>query len=151
MCVCPVYIASNYYSTACNFTSLFFLLFIYFHNLILISTKLHSKVFDDHTVYPLHESLAIMTHAKFDQKKKTVLYIHGYVEQPSHQSIHVIVDAYLQRDDYNILVLDWSDLADGNFFVDAVPNIKQVRFVWLCRWGSMPVIYFTAGRISTFM
>lgn len=67
-----------------------------------------------------------MTNAKFDHKKKTALYIHGYVEDPSHQSIHVIVDAYLQRDDYNILVLDWSDLADGNFFVDAVPNIKQV-------------------------
>lgn len=30
------------------------------------------------------------------------------------------------RDDYNILVLDWTELADGNFFVDAVPNIKQV-------------------------
>lgn len=86
----------------------------------------YSKVFDEHTVYPVNESLAIMTHAKFDHKKKTVLYIHGYVEDPTHQSIHVIVDAYLQRDDYNIMVLDWSDLADGNFFVDAVPNIKQV-------------------------
>lgn len=87
----------------------------------------YSKVFDEHTVYPVNESLAIMTHAQFDHKKKTVLYIHGYVEDPSHQSIHVIVDAYLQRNDYNIMVLDWSDLADGNFFVDAVPNIKQVR------------------------
>lgn len=75
----------------------------------------------------MHESHAIMSDPRFDHKKKTVLYIHGYVEAPSHQSIHVIVDAYLTRDDYNCLVLDWSVLADGNFFVDAVPNIKQVN------------------------
>lgn len=74
----------------------------------------------------MHESLAVMSHPKFDHSKKTVLYIHGYVEASSHQSVHVIVDAYLTRDDYNCLVLDWAELADGNFFIDALPNIKQV-------------------------
>lgn len=88
-----------------------------------------SKTYDDHTSYPMHESHAIMSDPKFDHKKKTVLYIHGYVEDPSHQSVHVIVDAYLTRKDYNCLVLDWSELADGNFFVDALQNIKQVRFL----------------------
>lgn len=77
-------------------------------------------------MYPLSESHAVMSHPKFDQKKNTVLYIHGYIEAPSHQSVHVIVEAYQMRDDYNILVLDWSELADGNFFLHAVPNIKKV-------------------------
>lgn len=76
----------------------------------------------------MSDSHAIMTHPLFDHSKKTVLYIHGYVEAPSHQSVHVIVDAYLTRDDYNCLVLDWAELADGNFFIDALPNIKQVSF-----------------------
>lgn len=89
----------------------------------------NSKTFDEHTVFPMHESHAIISDPRFDHKKKTVLYIHGYVEAPTHQSIHVIVDAYLTRDDYNCLVLDWSELADGNFFVDAVPNIKQVKLM----------------------
>lgn len=96
----------------------------------------HSKTFDEHTVFPMHESHAIISDPRFDHKKKTVLYIHGYVEAPTHQSIHVIVDAYLTRDDYNCLVLDWSELADGNFFVDAVPNIKQVKLInvfFLCK------------------
>lgn len=91
-----------------------------------LHSALHSKSFDEHIAYPVSESHAILSHPKFDQNKKTVLYIHGYVEAPSHQSVHVIVDAYLTRDDYNCLVLDWSELADGNFFIDAVPNIKQV-------------------------
>lgn len=82
----------------------------------------------------MSESRAIMLHPLFDHKKNTVLYIHGYVEAPTHQSIHVIVDAYQKRDDYNILVLDWSELADGNFFVDAVPNIKQVYIPYMVQW-----------------
>lgn len=104
------------------------------HNLIefivdfLENVQWNSKTFDDHTVFPLSESHTVMSHPKFDQTKNTVLYLHGYVEAPSHQSVHVIVEAYQMRDDYNILVLDWNELADGNFFVDAVPNIKQVFY-----------------------
>ena len=108
-------------NTLFYFISVFFS-FLQF-NFILI---LNSKTFDEHIAFPISESHAIMSHPKFDHNKKTVLYIHGYVEAPSHQSVHVIVDAYLTRDDYNCLVLDWAELADGNFFIDAVPNIKQV-------------------------
>lgn len=74
----------------------------------------------------MDELRAILSHNEFNKERQTVLYVHGYVEAPSHQSIHVIVDAYLKRGDHNILVLDWSELADGNFFMDAVPNMKQV-------------------------
>lgn len=62
----------------------------------------------------------------FDILKKTVLYIHGYGEGSKHESVSTIVDAYLQRNDHNILVLDWCELANGNYLVDAVPNVKQV-------------------------
>lgn len=48
------------------------------------------------------------------------------MEGPSHESVKVIVDSYLQRNDYNVLVLDWSQLANGNYLIDAVPNAKQV-------------------------
>lgn len=65
-------------------------------------------------------------HLHFDKRKPTVLYIHGYVEAPWHQSVDVIVKAYLKRNDHNILVLDWSDLADGNYLLDALSNMKQV-------------------------
>lgn len=64
--------------------------------------------------------------AQFDVLKKTVLYIHGYGEGSEHESVSAIVNAYLERCDYNILVLEWSELAKGNYLVDAVPNAKQV-------------------------
>lgn len=89
------------------------------------------REFATHQVYELDESRAILSHNDFDKLKKTVLYVHGYVEGPTHQSVHVIVDAYIKRGDHNILVLDWSELADGNYLIDAVPNIKQVRVALL--------------------
>lgn len=39
----------------------------------------------------------------------------------------MIADAYIKRNDHNILLLDWSELADGNYLFDAVPNIKKVN------------------------
>lgn len=67
-------------------------------------------------------------HLHFDKQKPTVLYIHGYVEAPSHESVNVIVQAYLKRNDHNVLILDWSELADGNYLFDAIPNMKQVKW-----------------------
>lgn len=83
--------------------------------------------------YELDESCAMFGNAHFDVLKKTVLYIHGYQEGPNEESVNVIVDSYLQRNDHNILVLDWSQLANGNYLIDAVPNAKQVfLFPLLC-------------------
>lgn len=50
------------------------------------------------------------------------------MEGPLQESVNVIVNAYLKRNDHNILVLDWSSLADGNYLLDAVPNAKLVFF-----------------------
>lgn len=68
----------------------------------------------------------ILRHPAFDLTKRTVLYIHGYLETQANESINVVVNAYIQRGDHNIILLDWADLAEGNYFVDAIPNAKQV-------------------------
>lgn len=78
--------------------------------------------------YELNESCALFGNAQFDAMKKTVLYIHGYLEGLMHESVNVIVDAYLQRNDHNVLALEWSELAAGNYLIDAVPNAKQVFY-----------------------
>lgn len=65
----------------------------------------------------------------FDMQRKTMLYIHGYAEESKYESVRAIVDAYLQRTDYNVLALDWSELASGNYLIDAVPNAKQVNYI----------------------
>lgn len=55
-----------------------------------------------------------------------MLYIHGYLENPDVESVHVIVDSYLEKGNINLIILDWGELADGNYTFDAVVNAKQV-------------------------
>lgn len=83
-------------------------------------------MFSNQRPYELDESCAMFGNAHFDVLKKTILYVHGYGEGPKHESVSAIVDAYLERNDHNVLVLDWSELAKGNYLIDAVPNAKQV-------------------------
>lgn len=86
----------------------------------------HGKTFEEHTVIRLNESVQVLNHERFDPNIPTVLYLHGYIETMQVESSHVIADAYLKRNDHNILLLDWAELADGNYLFDAVPNIKKV-------------------------
>lgn len=93
---------------------------------ILLLLRSNRNSFSTHRPYELDESCALFGNTHFDVLKKTVLYIHNYLEGPNHESVNVIVDSYLQRNDHNILVLDWSQLSNGNYLIDAVPNAKQV-------------------------
>lgn len=86
------------------------------------------KRFEDSQEFQIENGVDILRNPAFDPAKKTVLYIHGYLETQANESINVVVNAYLQRGDHNIILLDWSDLAEGNYFLDAIPNAKQVNF-----------------------
>uniref|UniRef100_A0A6B2EG45 Putative serine/threonine protein phosphatase 2a regulatory subunit a n=1 Tax=Phlebotomus kandelakii TaxID=1109342 RepID=A0A6B2EG45_9DIPT len=82
--------------------------------------------FADHKVYELNDTASVLKHPSFDTNRPTVLYLHGYLETMDVESIQVIADAYLARGDHNILILDWAELADGNYLIDAFPNLKPL-------------------------
>lgn len=92
----------------------------------------YGPTFEDHDVIRLNESVQLLNHERFDPNRPTVLYLHGYIETMQVESSHVIADAYLKRNDHNVLLLDWAELADGNYLFDSVPNIKKVRIVGHC-------------------
>lgn len=86
----------------------------------------YGSKFEDHEVFELDRAEDIVRHAKFDHTKKTVMYFHGYIESPEVESVHVIVDAYQKRNDHNLIILDWTQLVDGNYLLEAVPNCKKL-------------------------
>lgn len=77
--------------------------------------------------FELNQLRELVQHNFYCNDLPTVLYIHGFLESLNSESVKTVVDAYLWRNDYNIIVLDWSQLAIGNYFFDAVPNCTQVR------------------------
>ncbi|XP_061386543.1 lipase member H-A-like [Musca vetustissima] len=86
----------------------------------------YGPTYVDSAIYDLEDFQSILNDEKFDKNKNTVLYLHGYLENVDVESIHVIVDAYMKRTDTNLIVLDWGELADGNYAFDAVVNAKQL-------------------------
>lgn len=84
---------------------------------------------EDSEFYALDNALEVLKHPLFDKEKSTMLYIHGYVETLEH-SVRVVVESYLKRRDHNILVLEWSHLAEGNYLFNAVPNSRKVWLVF---------------------
>ncbi|KAK0082078.1 hypothetical protein PV326_007354 [Microctonus aethiopoides] len=48
--------------------------------------------------------------------KKTVYYFHGFSENAEKTSVLSVVDAYIRRNDHNVLAVDWSKLAALNYF-----------------------------------
>lgn len=91
-----------------------------------MSPFFHRPTVADSDIYDLHDSKSLLEDENLDLTKNTVLYLHGYLEDPDVESIHVIAEAYLERDDTNLIVLDWGELADGNYIFDAVVNAKQL-------------------------
>lgn len=88
---------------------------------------IYSNRIDENETYELSEANAILQSAGYNASKKTVLYMHGFIEEVVHESVQTIIKAYLARGDHNIIILDWSKLVSGSYIQDALPNIRRVR------------------------
>lgn len=77
---------------------------------------------NEHKNFSLNELGELTKHSKFNSVRPTVLYFHGYIEHMTDEHIEVIVDAYLTRGDHNLIMVDWNDMADGSYLLDALPN-----------------------------
>lgn len=88
----------------------------------------HGKSFLEYESFPITSVDLIVNHKSFDKNRTTLLYIHGYRENLTSDSVQTIVWAFMTRGSYNILVLDWSDYAAGNYITNAIPNLMKVRW-----------------------
>uniref|UniRef100_A0A1B6CJQ3 Lipase domain-containing protein n=1 Tax=Clastoptera arizonana TaxID=38151 RepID=A0A1B6CJQ3_9HEMI len=61
---------------------------------------------------PIKQKFDVSKIPYFSMKAPTAVYIHGYIETSSSLSVRTVVDAYLQRGDHNIIVVDWGVLAN---------------------------------------
>ncbi|XP_011504234.1 PREDICTED: pancreatic lipase-related protein 2-like [Ceratosolen solmsi marchali] len=65
--------------------------------------------------YSLAESTELKNH--LDIKLPFVLYVHGFIEHYSNESVQTIISAYLQKGADNIVILDWSAFSYENYAI----------------------------------
>ncbi|CAK9822180.1 Pancreatic triacylglycerol lipase (Fragment) [Anthophora retusa] len=47
----------------------------------------------------------------FDPKKETKFVTHGWINSPNSQACTLVVEAFMEHGDYNIIVIDWSSIS----------------------------------------
>ncbi|XP_074107462.1 uncharacterized protein LOC141532827 isoform X2 [Cotesia typhae] len=62
----------------------------------------------------------------FESLNPTVFYIHGYAEQATGDSARAILNAYLKRGKYNVILVEWGRLSAMPWYVMAVKNTRRV-------------------------
>lgn len=67
----------------------------------------------------------IFENSNFIRSRPTVIYFHGLNENSGGDSVKTIVSAFTKANGYNILILDWSELAT-TFYLTAASNIDKV-------------------------
>ena len=51
----------------------------------------------------MNETTKLLKHEKFNNNRRTVFYIHGWIEKIDFGGIDTIAKAYIQRNDHNIV------------------------------------------------
>ncbi|XP_011695073.1 PREDICTED: phospholipase A1 member A [Wasmannia auropunctata] len=78
---------------------------------------------NEYVDYSLENVSAITS--QINNNKPTVLYIHGFSENLASESVRTVVQAYLKRNDHNIIGVDYSQLANDSY-VTVVINAPHV-------------------------
>lgn len=84
----------------------------------------------DRTKYKFKDAVKILKDRNFDNQKKTVIYIHGFLEGLFAESVKAVVKTYIDRKDHNVIILDWHTQASPEYFLNAVQNVYKVSIGW---------------------
>ncbi|XP_043267321.1 lipase member H-like [Venturia canescens] len=78
---------------------------------------------EDYVDADIHEAETLTLDLNVD--KPMVVYVHGFTESVNSTSVQTIVEAYLNRSDHNILVVDWNIIARENY-IQVATNVESV-------------------------
>lgn len=68
----------------------------------------------------------ITRHPAYDRRNPTTLYIHGYIEDQTSDTVVKMVRAYALRGNNNFIALNWARAASGPLYPMAVRNSYRV-------------------------
>lgn len=79
--------------------------------------------------YSLSKFPSIIKDVNFNSNLPTMIYAHGFSETLQSKSVNTIIDAYLFRGGWNVVIIDWSKFAAGNYFLTVLPQTHKVGLI----------------------
>lgn len=71
----------------------------------------------------------MVNNTSFNVNRPSVVYAYGFTQTYNSNATQRIVEAYIARNDHNILVIDWYNYSTGDYLLNAVPNTLKVADV----------------------
>lgn len=68
----------------------------------------------------------IVDHPYFDHTKPTVIFIHGWLQSPNLPAVQMLIEAYIDNGNYNLLILDWSQAARSGIITSIMSKVPEV-------------------------
>jgi pimeloyl-ACP methyl ester carboxylesterase len=92
------------------------------------------RVFLSHSIirrteYALKDFPSILNDVYFNKTNPVVIYCHGWTETRNSRSVNTVVDSYLARGGWNVIVVDWSAYGMGDYFDESIPQLYDVGLV----------------------
>lgn len=93
--------------------------------------RFYFRSMDHYIELPLEDSPNIFAANWYDPSQKTVFFTHGFTGGPNGPAVKEVISAYLEKGNYNVVLLNWEYLASpitqnfaGSYLNWAVPNAK---------------------------
>lgn len=96
-------------------------------NLEDVELVLVNKYYEKSSRYNLKDAVNILRDPNFHSEKETVFFTFGFNDDKESISTSVMSEAFNERNDYNLIILDYGKFSGGNFFFDALPNSVKVK------------------------
>lgn len=74
---------------------------------------------NDFVSFNLTTAESVADHPKFNSKRQSMIFIHGWLQSPDSPVSEILLKAYLENGTFNILALDWSK-ASSHLILDVV-------------------------------
>lgn len=78
----------------------------------------------------LDETDKLLTNPSYDNSRPTMMYAFGYTANYTTNDTQTILDAFIVRGGYNLLVFEWSNYNSGNYLFNAVRNTRPVASIY---------------------
>ena len=85
----------------------------------------------------------MIAHKKFNLNRKTVLYVHGWVDDYGSEGSQLVTESYIRRNDHNIIYVDWGQYSVTELLMSVlqctkIANILGVKLLDLFNHGLKP-------------
>lgn len=100
------------------------------------SSKIYTRFYID-------ELSDLIAHEKFNINRKTVLYVHGWIDDYDSEGSQLVTESYINRNDHNILFVDWGQYSVTELLITVlqctkIANILGVKLLDFFNHGLNP-------------